>query len=467
MTEQLHGVARWDVLVIGGGGCGLAAAARAAQSGAAVLVVEKQPELGGNTAYSIGSIPGAGTALQREAGVEDSPRRFKEDLVRHMGGNCDEALVERLCEASADLIHWMIDDLGIPLLLTQDYKHIGHSVNRLHNPPSREGVDVVRGLAAAAERHGATIITETPVRSISSDANGFSAVLDGPDGEQRVQARTVVLATDGFGADEQMKREHAPRLGDLPYYGAPGNTGDGIRMGVRLGGQLENMDTYLAYAAMAQPEGSEPSFESLFSWTVPEKGGIVVGEDGRRFADESVGYSAFTDEMLEHAGGAGYVVFDQQILDQVAHYEQRFRMLATRPDSPILVADDLAALAEASGIPADALIVTVESYNGVAAGQSDDPFGRLDHGEAPLHAPFAIARITPGVFTTLGGLTVDDHARVVDRDGTPIRGLYAGGGTAAGLSRVSGGRAYVSGIGLLTALAFGMLAGGHAADQRA
>lgn len=467
MTDQLHDVTRWDVLVVGGGGCGLAAAVRAAQGGATVLVVEKQPELGGNTAYSIGSIPGAGTRQQREAGVDDSAQRFKEDLVRHMGGNCDEALVERLCDISADLIHWLIDDLGIPLLLTEDYKHVGHSVTRLHNPPSREGADVVRGLAAAAEQHGATIRTRTPVRAISSDADGFSAVLDDPGGEQQVRARTVVLAADGFGADEQMKREHTPQVQGLPYYGAPGNTGDGIRMGVGLGGQLTNMDTYLAYAAMAAPDGAEPSFESLFSWTVPEKGGIVVGPDGRRFGDESVGYSAFTDAMLEHAGGVGYVVFDERVLDEVAHYEQRFRILATRPDSPIHVSDDLAALAEHSGIPGDALTDTVESYNRVAAGESEDPFGRADHGMAPLQAPFAIARITPGVFTTLGGLTVDGDARVVGVDGTPIRGLYAGGGTAAGLSAVSGGRAYVSGIGLLTALAFGMLAGQHAADQRA
>lgn len=460
---QLQPDEMWDVLVIGGGGCGLSAAVRAAQGGARVLLVEKAELLGGNTAYSVGSIPGAGTRHQKEAGVDDSPRRFRDDLVSHMDGHCDEAIVERLCEVSSQLIDWLVDDLGITLLLTKDYRHVGHSVTRLHNPPTREGRELVNGLAAAAERHGVTVMTATPVTRLTKEGATLTAALETPDGPRVVSAPAAILATDGFGADEAMKEAHAPRLAGLPYYGAPGNTGDGIRWGAALGAQLENMDTYLAYGAMAQLGDAPASFESLFSWTVPEKGGIIVDLHGRRFGDEGLGYSAFTDEMIEHAGGIGHVVFDQRILDYVTHYEQRFRLLATAPDSPIHVEHNVEALAQHCKIPAAALATTIEEYNSAALGDAPDPFGRADFGFAPLQPPYAIARITPGVFTTLGGLTVDGDAQVLDQAGHPIGGLYAGGGTAAGLSRVSGGRAYVSGVGLLTALAFGMLAGSHAA----
>jgi fumarate reductase flavoprotein subunit len=457
----------WDVIVIGGGGCGLTAALRAAQRGARVLLLEKQPHLGGNTARSIGSVPGAGSRYQAALGIEDSPERFVADLHRQAGSALDRSVAERLATISAELVHWLVDEAGVALSLTQDYKHIAHSVNRLHNPPSREGAELINDLEHAARRAGVTIETSAAVTDLAPYGDAMHVTIDGNGTTEAaatvMHADAVVLATDGFGAANDLLAKHVPQAASLPYFGGPGNTGDGIRLGEKLGGHTRAMNSFLGYAVMAQPPQAAPSFETMFSWTVIEKGGIIVDRHGRRFADESVGYSAFADDVLRNTDQSVYVIFDQRILNEVCHHEQRFRLLAERPDTPVLGADESGALAKQYDLPLEAVRASLESANVAAEGTRPDEFGRTDFGLAPLTPPLYIAKTIPGVLTTQGGLVVDDHARVLTRDNTPIPRLYAGGGTTAGISGPSRARGYVSGNGLLSALGYGYLAGDHAA----
>lgn len=454
MTERT-----WNVLVVGGGGCGLTAAVRAAQAGAHVLVLEKETSLGGNTARSIGSVPGAGSRFQADKGIEDSPARFVDDLRRQAGRHLDEQVADRLCRISAELVHWLVDEAGVVLSLTEDYKHIAHSVNRLHNPPSREGSEIIDYLETTARGLGVSIETAAPVAEVAHDDKDFRVTIEATD----VRARTVVLAADGFGADRELVAKHIPDAAGLPYFGGPGNTGDGIRIGEQLGGHTKSMNAILGYAAMAQPAASPASFETMFSWTVPEKGGVFVDAEGRRFGDESVGYSAFTDDVLEHTDGVAYAIFDQRVLDHVCKYEQRFRLIVERADTPVLRGDDPHALAAHYSLPPEAVRDTLTAYDAAARGESPDRFGRTDFGFAPLAPPWYIAKTVPGVLTTQGGLSVDTHARVLTATGTPAPGLYAGGGTTAGICGPSGARGYVSGNGLLSALGYGYIAGQHAA----
>ena len=148
MTEPL------DVLVIGAGACGLAAAIAAHDAGATVAIVEKRDRPGGNSALSTGSIPGAGTRFQRAAGIADDADRLHADLMRIAGETDCPALVRRLAEASAPTVEWLVDTVGVRLALVTAYKHVGHSVARLHAPASRRGQDLVDDLLAAVERRG-------------------------------------------------------------------------------------------------------------------------------------------------------------------------------------------------------------------------------------------------------------------------------------------------------------------------
>ena len=143
-----------DVLVVGAGACGLAAAIAAHDAGADVAIVEKLDRPGGNSALSTGSVPAAGTRFQREAGIDDSTERFVADLVRTGGATDCPDLLRRMVATSAETVEWLVDTVGARMALMTAYKHIGHSVPRLHAPVSRRGQDLVDDLLAAAEKRG-------------------------------------------------------------------------------------------------------------------------------------------------------------------------------------------------------------------------------------------------------------------------------------------------------------------------
>ena len=447
-----------DVLVVGAGGCGLTAALAAHGEGASVAVVEKSDRVGGNTALSTGSIPGAGSRFQQLAGIEDSPTRMVEDLLRQSGPHDAAELVTILAEASAGLVEWLVDDHGVDLRLITDYRHVGHSVPRLHAPPSRRGSDLVADLLAAVERCAIPLVLGNPVRRLVIDGQGAvcGAVIGGDRvTEYRLRAAKVVLAANGFGADRVMVGRHCPGIAGAEYFGAVTSTGEAIRWGEALGAGVGNMGAYQGYAAVAYPHGT------ILSWTIVEKGGVICNGIGERFGDETVGYSGFAEEVLAQDAPV-VAVFDTRIRDYVASHEVEFRELVR--GGGVRVEATPEALAEAFGLPGDTLAATIEAYRAAATG-GVDPFGRSDFSLAPLQPPYAGCRVVPGLFHTQGGVQVDGEGRVRRPDGSLVRNLYAGGGVAAGLSGRSGGRGYCSGNGLLAALGLGRLAGRAAARE--
>src|SRR5215470_3607647 len=183
-----------DVLVIGAGACGLAAAIAAHDAGAEVAVIEKLDRPGGNSALSTGSVPAAGTRFQREAGIADSPQRFIEDLMRTGGATDCPHLVRRLVETSAATVEWLVDSVGVRMTLVTAYKHVGHSLPRLHAPASRRGRDLVDDLLAAAERRGIPLAVGNGARELIADADDgvIGADIDANGERQRMLARKTV-----------------------------------------------------------------------------------------------------------------------------------------------------------------------------------------------------------------------------------------------------------------------------------
>ncbi len=443
-----------DLVVVGGGGGGLSAAIAAALSGARVVLLEKEERCGGNTARSIGSIPGAGSRFQEAAGVEDSPQRFVDDVTAHTHGEVNAIGLERLAGQSADLVHWLTDVVELPLRLTEDYRHVGHGVTRLHNPPGREGRVIVDHLSAFAESKGVEIRTSSPAADVSLSEEGTWLV--SIEGGETLSARSVILATDGFGANPEMMAEYCSRYVGLAYFGGPGNVGDGIRFGLAAGGVAESMTAVLGFAIMGVPEASPSSWDTMVSWTVIENGGIVVDAAGRRFGDESVGYSAFVDAVVDAGQPLVYAIFDERILQSVSSWEERFRLLVERADSPVKRIDRAT---PPFGIDAAELDRTLAAYAAAASGDAQDEFGREDTGWAPFGDVLYAARAEASVLTTLGGLVVGQNAEVLDAAGSPIPGLYAVGGTAQTITGLAGAGGYISGSGLLAALGYGYLAG--------
>jgi fumarate reductase flavoprotein subunit len=447
----------FDVLVVGAGACGLAAAIAARDAGADVAIIEKLERPGGNSALSTGSVPAAGTRFQRAAGIDDSPQRFIEDLMRTGGPTDCPHLVRRLVETSAATVEWLVDSVGARMTLVTAYKHVGHSLPRLHAPASRRGRDLVDDLLAAAERRGIPLAVGNGARELIADASGgvIGADIDANGENQRILARKTVLAVNGFAGNRDLVARFCPEIGGAQYFGARGSTGEAVLWGEKLGAALGNIGAYQGYAAVCDPHGS------LLSWTTVEKGGIIVNRAGRRFGDESAGYSGYTPNVMAQ-GGPCFAIFDQKIFD-VAALEEEFVELADY--GGVKKAETAAALARLHGLDAVAIASTVESYNAAARGEAPDAFGRRDFALAPLTGAFYICRVVPGLFHTQGGLMVDGNGRVLRQNGAPIANLFAGGGAAAGLSGRTGAAGYASGNGLLSAIGLGRLAGLAAAEE--
>jgi len=449
-----------DVLVVGAGACGLAAAIAAHDAGASVAILEKRERPGGNSSLSTGSVPGAGSRFQREAGIDDSAERMVADLERTAGHSELPALTRRMAGISASLCEWLVDSVGARMALITDYCHVGHTVPRLHAPVSRRGQDLVDDLLAAVARRDIPLAVNNAVSTLYVDAAGavVGAAVTGPGVESsRIGAGSVILATNGFAANRELVQKYCTEIAGAEYFGALGSEGEAVVWGEQLGARLANMKAYQGYAAVAYPHGS------LLSWTTIEKGGILVNAAGERFGSEDLGYSGYAKRVLAQAGPV-YAIFDDRI-KALASKEEEFQELVDH--NGIKGSDSVAGLAAIFSLPEDALARTLADYNRAAQAQAADPQGRRQFGMAPLTGKLWICRVTPGLFHTQGGLAVNDVGRVLRPDGAAIPGLYAGGGAAAGISGSAGAEGYCSGNGLLTAIGLGYLAGRTAAGQPA
>lgn len=447
-----------DVIVVGAGGCGLTAAIAAAEAGASVALFEKEDRPGGNTALSTGSVPAANSRFQQEAGVEDSPERMTNDLIAKAGPHDAEATVNLLAQESASLVEWLVDEHKVDLQLITDYKHVGHSVTRLHTPAQRKGEYLVKDLVAAAERLDVDIVTGNPVEGLLvEDGRVVGVRVGGPRIEPyEVRAGAVVLAANGFGGNAAMLEQWIPEMVGAEYFGAHGSTGEAIKWSEDLGAELGNMGAYQGYAAVAYPHGS------IVSWTTVEMGACLLSPEGKRMGDESVGYSAFAP-VVAGVADESWVILDGRIRDYVQGNEEEFADLIEI--GGLSEAADAAEVARIIGAEESTVAASLDAFAAAARGEQADPFGRTDFGFGELEAPYYVVRSIPALFHTQGGVTVTDTAAVARADGTTIPGLYAGGGVAAGVSGQTGAEGYSSGNGLLTAIGLGRIAGVHAAKE--
>lgn len=444
-----------DILVAGAGACGLVAALRAAELGATVAVLEKLDRMAGNTMLSTGSIPAAGTRFQTALGITDAPSVMAADINRLAGDHDAEHLVTTLAHRSAEVVHWLADRCGVAMKLMSQYRHVGHSVPRLHAPLGGRGSDLLDALAAAADRAGIPVLFGNRVTDLIDDGGRIAGVEVTSGGNRyTVRTRSVILATNGFAANPALMARFAPEIADARYFGAAGSEGEAIVWGERLGAAIGNAAAWQAHASIAAPHGE------LLTWSIPEKGGFFVNREGRRFGNETLGYSGFAAQVIAQ-GNQAWAIYDARIRDEVASIQPPFRDLVAHGgarDFP-----SIEALAQAHGLPPATVSATLGSYADAANGVARDPFGRKDFGRAPLEPPFVATRVEAGLFHTQGGLMVDDRARVLRADGSVIENLFAGGGAAVGVSGRAGGAGYASGNGLLSATVLGYIAGETAA----
>lgn len=444
-----------DVVIAGAGACGLAAGLRAAELGASVAILEKLERLAGNTTLSTGSIPAAGTRYQAALGIVDSAATMTHDIEGVAGQHDATHLVPVLSGRSAEVVHWLADHCGLGIKLMSQYRHVGHSVPRLHAPLGGRGSDLIEGLAAAAARAGIDLVFGNRVSGLLVESGALCGVaVRSGETSYTVRARAVILATNGFAANPALVQHHIADMAQARYFGAMGSEGEAVIWGQALGAALGNLAAYQAHASIAVPQGE------LLTWSIPEKGGLFVNREAHRFGNESLGYSGFAAKVMAQNNEA-WAIYDARIRDTIAAIQPPFRDLVEQGGARDF--ETIEALAIAQGLPPGRLASTLSDYQRAAAGQIADQFGRSDFGLAPLLPPFVATRVQAGLFHTQGGLMVDAQARVLRPDGTVIPGLFAGGGAAVGVSGKTGGAGYASGNGLLSAAVLGYIAGENAA----
>lgn len=475
-----------DVLVIGGGGAGLAAALEAAQLGRKVILLEKNPETGGSTSWSVGSVTATCTPHQRRAGIVDSADAHFEDLGKHAGAlaSRDNLRLRRiLADNTTEMLDWLMS-LGVVFVGPEEEPP--HRVARMHNvvPNSRS---FAYHLTRHCRRAGVDIRLNTATQRILVEdgrAVGVTAIL--PDGSEHkfTGVQGIVLASGDYSAASDLKATLASA--DVARVDAvnPTATGDGHRMAIAIGATVVNGDivrgpimrfiaptrpnllqklpptrwvaTGIAWSARRLPQWILRPFLMSFLTTAVSpsvdlyrEGGILVNNRGERFTDE---LDKPNKDTARQPDRVAWIVFDHAVAAKfsawpyyistapgVAYaYLDDYRR--NRPDI-FHKADTVAALAASMGVPAQGLEATLALYN---AGQ---------RGERPALAQgpyYALGPVRSYVVFTDGGLKVSPRLEVLRADGTPIDGLYAAGSAGQGGLLLEGhghhlGWAFISG----------------------
>lgn len=445
----------WDlethVVVVGAGGCGMVAALSAAEASAEVILLEKDTHRACNTARSGGMIPASGTRFQKAAGIDETPADMADEILRMNEHQSDPALTMLLCNRAPELVEWLVDSQQVDLELVTDFKYPGHDNFRMHAPPARTGDALVRDLRAAICRQPSIeLVDKAPATSLIVEHGEVVGVTVRSRSEERIKAKKVILATNGFGGNHEMVKQYCPEVADALYFGGEGNTGEGICWGIDAGGAVDCMHAFQGHATVAHPHGV------LVSYAIIMNGGILVNQHGKRFGNEAKSYSGFALKVLAQPGGVAYEILDQRLYD----YGQIFPDFCdTIAADAIKRGETIEDLARIFHVDPATLRQTVDDYNAAIPTGMDD-FGRTKFVE-PLRPPYYGVEVTGALLHTQGGLVLNRHAQVLRQDGTPVPNLYAGGGVACGISG-KGPSGYWSGNGLLTALGYGRIAGEHA-----
>jgi fumarate reductase flavoprotein subunit len=443
------------VVIVGAGAAGLCAALRAAEAGVPVVVIERDRVPAGSTALSAGLIPAAGTRFQRAKGIADRPQLFAEDILAKSHGEADPALVRAVSEGAAPTVEWLADRYSFPFEVIDNFNYPGHSAFRMHGLPSRSGVELIDRLRTAAEQADIPILTNSVVTTLYAEAGGRIAGIGcrRGDADEQIGCDALILACNGFGGNRQLVERHIPEIAAAIYFGHAGNQGDAILWGQELGADIRCLSAYQGHGSVATPHNV------LITWACISEGGFQVNREGRRFANEGLGYSEHAAEVMRQPGGIAYEIFDERIA-KVAHQFPDFRDAENA--GALLRANTIENLGQLLDIPAAALTTEFEEIACAMQRGVPDRFGRSFKSQSGLTPPYRAIKVTGALFHTQGGLMIAPETRVVRPDRVPFPNLFAAGGAAVGVSGKSAS-GYLSGNGLLTATVLGRLAGEHAA----
>ena len=490
-----------DVVVVGAGGAGMTAAITAAAEGKSVVILESQSMVGGNSVRATGGMNAGKTVYQDEnefgesAGVEktlktaaekyadnetitalaktvseqwaayqanptgyfDSVELMELDTMIGGKGINDPELVETLCANSADAIDWL-DEHGITLHNVSSFG--GAYVKRIHRPVNAEGKTVSVGsymiplLQENCEKAGVKMMLDTTATEILTDANGAAVGVKatGASGETvTVNAKAVVLASGGFGANLDMVVKYKPELKGFMTTNAPGIQGQGIEMAQAIGAATVDMDQIQIHPTV------EANTAALITEGLRGDGAILINEEGQRFIDEVGTRDVVSAAEIAQTGSYSWLVVDQAMADASSVIQGYIKKGYT------VTGATYEELGKAMGVDAAAFAETMEKWNGYVEAKNDPDFGRTSFANPLNTAPYYAVKVTAGVHHTMGGLKINANTEVLNEKGEVIPGLFAAGEVTGGVH----GANRLGGNAVADFTVFGRIAGAAASDYAA
>ena len=443
-----------DVVVVGGGGAGFAAAVSAKEAGANVVLLEKLSAVGGNTLISGGEYAAPANELQEKEGIEDSKEKFAED-VEKAGGNPE--LIKVLADKATEDAYWLRDDIGVKWLDSLMFFG-GHSVKRSLIPAAHTGNELIKNYTKKCQELGIEVITEADVKEIlSKDGKVCGVKAETKDGDLVVNAKSVVLASGGFGANAEMCYENDKEVDEhVLSTNSPGATGDGIVMAEKLGADTVDMDKIQLYPVCDVETG-----KLLYCGDTRLVGGaLLVNKEGKRFVEELGTRREISMAIKAQTDYVGYVLWDETSNEKTGTMASNPEEAKSLFDRGLMVkADTLEELADHFGIDKDALLETVKTFNENSAKEEDPEFNLRMLGWQVKDAPFYMMKAAPAVHHTMGGLKINTEAKVLNKDGEWIEGLYAAGEVTGGIH----GDNRLGSVAMADITVFGKIAGENAA----
>ena len=413
-----------DIVIIGAGGAGLSAATEAAGKGAKVIVLEKMAIAGGNTNASTGGLNASETSVQKKLNIEDSNDQYYEDTMKGGYNLNDPALVRNMVEKSAETVDWLIS-LGADL--SDVGKMAGSTNKRTHRPQGGAaiGAHLVPVLKKAAEDAGAELRFNAKVTDIIEENGKPAGVkVSTADGDYKITAKAVIIATGGFGANNDMVVKYKPELAGFGTTNHKGATGDAFAWIEKFNAALVQMEQIQTHPTVV------PSNGLMITEAVRGNGAIMVNREGKRFGNEMATRDVMSKDILAQTGKTAYLLFDQGVRESLKAIEGYVKQGLLTQD------DTLAGLAAKLNMSAENLEASVKAYNDYqAGGNGDKDFGRKasEMPRAIATGPYYAVEVGPAVHHTMGGIKINTNAEVLNTSDAVIPGLYAAGEVTGGV----------------------------------
>lgn len=437
-----------DIVIIGSGGAGLTSAIKATMDGAKVIVVEKNSFMGGNTNYATGGMNAAGTKYQQALGIKDSPELFYQDTMKGGHNLNNPELLKTLTEQSADVLNWL-ESLGADL--SKVSRSGGQSADRLHT--TKEGAPIGSHLMKVFEENvkklGIDVRLNTKAIEILSEGNKATGIkVETSDGQQyKISAKAVIIASGGFGANQDMVVKYKPDLKGFGTTNQPGATGDAFPMVEKFDAALVDMEQIQTHPTVV------PVKNEMITEGVRGEGAILVNKEGKRFINELETRDVVSKAILNQNGKTAFLVFDTTVVENLAAIKKY-------KDGGLLTeASSLKELAEKIGVNAAEFEKTINTYNGYFKAKNDKEFGRRVMAVELAKGPFYAVEVAPAIHHTMGGIKINSNAQVLNNSGKVVEGLFAAGEVTGG---VHGGNR-IGGNAVADITIFGRIAGTNAA----